>query len=179
MPPGVIHCRRHRDKIIYSVYKVKVLTNKYFLWGFIMSYFQVNSPNVIHEVIDGEAVLVNLESGSYYSIDNVGAAIWEYIENGLNVSQIIEGVADRYEGTQNDIEQGVQQLFTQLQEEQLIVPIEAPQTDGQVPPVNDAASSKPPFEVPILHKYTDMEDLLLLDPIHEVDETGWPHSQKE
>jgi hypothetical protein len=22
--------------------------------------------------------------------------------------------------------------------------------------------------------YTDMEELLLLDPIHDVDETGWP-----
>ena len=30
------------------------------------------------------------------------------------------------------------------------------------------------FEAPILHKYTDMQDLLLLDPIHEVDEAGWP-----
>ena len=140
-------------------------------------YFQVNSPNVIHEVIDGEAVLVNLESGSYYSIDNVGAVIWDYIENGLSVSQIVDSIADRYEGNGDDIEQGVQQLFTQLQEEQLIVPSGAPQANGQVPPVSDAANgSKTPFEVPILHKYTDMEDLLLLDPIHDVDESGWPNS---
>jgi hypothetical protein len=26
----------------------------------------------------------------------------------------------------------------------------------------------------VLQKYTDMADLLLLDPIHEVDEQGWP-----
>ena len=32
------------------------------------------------------------------------------------------------------------------------------------------------FEAPILQKYTDMQDLLLLDPIHEVDEAGWPHA---
>jgi hypothetical protein len=30
--------------------------------------------------------------------------------------------------------------------------------------------------VPVLNKYTDMQDLLLLDPIHEVDERGWPNS---
>jgi hypothetical protein len=30
-----------------------------------------------------------------------------------------------------------------------------------------------------LHKYTDMEELLLLDPIHDVDETGWPNKSPE
>lgn len=27
----------------------------------------------------------------------------------------------------------------------------------------------------MLRAYADMEDLLLLDPIHEVHETGWPN----
>lgn len=140
-------------------------------------YFRPNNPNVIHEIIDGEAVLVNLESGSYYSIDKVGAVIWEYMENGLSISHIIKGIASRYEGNWNDIEQGVQQLFTQLQAEQLIIPSEAPPTNEWVLPVNGAANgSKPLFEAPVLHKYTDMEDLLLLDPIHDVDESGWPNT---
>jgi hypothetical protein len=29
---------------------------------------------------------------------------------------------------------------------------------------------------PVLDKYTDMQELLLLDPIHEVDDAGWPHT---
>ncbi len=37
-------------------------------------------------------------------------------------------------------------------------------------------SLKPPFRAPSLEKYTDMEALLLLDPIHEVGQTGWPAS---
>jgi len=36
-------------------------------------------------------------------------------------------------------------------------------------------AGRPPFVKPILQKYTDMADLLLLDPIHEVGEQGWPH----
>jgi hypothetical protein len=27
---------------------------------------------------------------------------------------------------------------------------------------------------PVLSIYDDMQDLLLLDPIHDVDESGWP-----
>jgi hypothetical protein len=30
-----------------------------------------------------------------------------------------------------------------------------------------------------LNKYTDMQDLLLLDPIHEVDAAGWPSTKVE
>ncbi len=143
-----------------------------------MTHFRVNSPNVIHEIIDGEAVLVNLETGSYYSIDSVGAIVWDYMEKGLSSSQIVETVAGQYDGEQADIDQGVQDLFVQLQEEQLIVATEASPLAGHTPTINVAANGddKPQFEAPTLHKYTDMEDLLLLDPIHDVDESGWPNT---
>jgi hypothetical protein len=140
-----------------------------------MTYFRINSPNVIHEIIDGEAVLVNLQTGSYYSIDKVGAVVWDYVEKGLSINQIVEMIAGRYEGEPTQIDQGIQQLFTQLQNEQLIVPIETPPANGHTPALDGTGQDKPLFETPALHKYTDMEDLLLLDPIHDVDETGWPN----
>ena len=143
-----------------------------------MTQFRVNSPKVIHEIIDGEAVLVNMESGSYYSIDSVGAVVWDYVEKGLSNSQIVEAITVQYKGEPTDIAQGIQQLLTELQAEQLIVPCETSSASEQVPPtyapLNDQA--RPQFEAPILHKFTDMEDLLLLDPIHEVDESGWPNT---
>ena len=35
------------------------------------------------------------------------------------------------------------------------------------------------FEAPVLSKYTDMQELLLLDPIHDVDDMGWPKPNPE
>ena len=29
----------------------------------------------------------------------------------------------------------------------------------------------------MLHRYTDMADFMLVDPIHEVEETGWPNQK--
>lgn len=142
-------------------------------------YFKPNNPNVIHEVIDGEAVLVSLETGSYYSIDNVGAAIWGHIERGFSLPQIVEAIASQYSGEQTQIENGVNQLVAQLQEERLIVPTQATPANGSSTATNGNGQAKMPFEPPVLHKYTDMEDLLLLDPIHDVDETGWPTKQEE
>ena len=51
------------------------------------------------------------------------------------------------------------------------MPGEAPPEDGEAA----APAGAPAFVVPTLEKYTDMEALLLADPIHEVDEAaGWP-----
>ena len=38
----------------------------------------------------------------------------------------------------------------------------------------DAPAAKEPFRAPQIRAYTDMQDLLMIDPIHDVDETGWP-----
>ena len=55
-------------------------------------HFRINSPKVIHETIDGETVIVNLDSGNYYSLDDIGADIWDSIGKGVPVDHII----DRY-----------------------------------------------------------------------------------
>jgi hypothetical protein len=36
------------------------------------------------------------------------------------------------------------------------------------------APSGLPFPEPLVEHFTDMQDLLLLDPIHDVSEEGWP-----
>ena len=41
-------------------------------------------------------------------------------------------------------------------------------------PVPMASGGLPPFEPPTLSKYKDMQDMLLLDPVHDVEEAGWP-----
>jgi hypothetical protein len=34
------------------------------------------------------------------------------------------------------------------------------------------------FEPPLLEKFDDLQDLILLDPVHEVlEEEGWPHAR--
>jgi len=147
--------------------------------------YRANRPNVIHEVIDGEAVIVNLENGKYYSIDKVGAAIWEHIENGLSGQEIVKAIAEKYEGSRTQIESGVSQLVSQLQQENLIISnganennmvAENGNTEKRSLSVGNGNSQKEVFEPPQLNIYNDMEELLLLDPIHDVDETGWPNA---
>ena len=138
---------------------------------------RVNSPTVVQDTIDGEVVIVNLKNGSYYSLDKVGADIWSLLEHGDPVDRIVEGIAQRYDGTRSEIESAVHSLVMELQKEELVVP--ASQNRPGAPAANpavqtQAAAQRPRFVAPTLQKYTDMQDLLLLDPIHDVDEKGWP-----
>ena len=142
--------------------------------------FQPNKSDVVHEVIDGEAVLVNLRNGTYYSTDKVGADVWTQIEKGLPVRQIIEDIQARYVGNKDTIIQSIMQLISQLQKENLIVSrVSAESSTEQINDHGETPKAEPegtriPFEEPKLEKYSDMEDLLLLDPIHDVEEEGWP-----
>jgi coenzyme PQQ synthesis protein D (PqqD) len=134
---------------------------------------------VTHEVIDGEAVIVNLDSGAYYSLEKSGATIWSLIEERCDLPSIAGAVARAYRGDAGAIRDAITELVSQLQAEQLIVLDER----GPSSPVRPAATpSAPPadlpsFEAPILHKFTDMQELLALDPIHDVDVGGWPHQK--
>ena len=143
--------------------------------------FAPNHPQVIHEVIEGEAILVNLDSGSYFSLDKVGAVVWELLEQGFPMGRLIDLVATQYAGTKNEIEEGVSQLVTELQREGLVVAngSTGPAVAQGTPSVTAVTDDRPAFEAPTLHKYTDMEDLIMLDPIHDVDESGWPHAKPE
>jgi hypothetical protein len=143
--------------------------------------FRVNTPQVTHETLDGEVVIINLDTGIYYSTNGIGAAIWRLLDTGVSVEQIVSTMTKCYTGDPQEIETEVKTLVDKFQQESLIVADDGAQTaatNGTVAAFKEAAEL-PPFASPILQKYSDMEDLLLLDPIHDVDETGWPNKEQD
>lgn len=137
--------------------------------------FVINAPSVVSEIIDGEVVIMNLASGNYYSSDSAGAVIWGWIEERKTFSVIEQLTSRRYDAAAEVIAGALAAFFDRLIEEKLIrettvapAPAADNQRDADAPPAREA------FVAPELHVYKDMQDLLLLDPIHDVDETGWP-----
>ena len=136
--------------------------------------FNVKTPDVIHETYDDEVVIVNLDSGNYYSILRAGADIWNLLARGATADQTAELIAQSYDGERAAIERAVSDLVTEFQREGLIVSAER-----DIVPLNwESKNPRAKFETPSLQKYSDMQELLLLDPIHEVDESGWPSRSK-
>jgi hypothetical protein len=136
--------------------------------------FRVNSPRVMHETIEGEVIVIDLTTGSYYSLRDASADIWREIESGASEARIGAELEHRYEGPQAEIQAGVGRLLDELAAEGLIEPSDA--SDDEPPALPTAAAARVPFQPPVLEKHSDMQDLILLDPVHEVGPRGWPHA---
>lgn len=136
--------------------------------------FRLNEPTVIQEIIDGEAIIADLGRGFYYSMDSVGSRVWNALVSGYAVDDIIDACTAKFAADREEIASGIRALLDRLREEQLIVPLET-EGAGDIDVAAFLDVSDGAFTAPVLSKYTDMEQLLLLDPIHDVDETGWPN----
>ena len=139
-------------------------------------FYKIQSPHVIREQFDDEVVIVNLESGVYYSLDDVGAVVWTCLEQKQPVANIVSSLCATYAGEMADIEAETYRFLDLLSAESLIKaePIQSEALPEMTVPSTVIPNGNRVFVAPKLNKYTDMQDLLLLDPIHEVDETGWP-----
>jgi hypothetical protein len=143
--------------------------------------FRVNAPHVIHESIDGEVIIINLETGNYYSVKGSGAHVWDVIQAGpaISTSTVVDAVAPAYDAPHEELVPAIDGFVGQLLEEGLVAETAGP---AVAPPASAASSGNGAnrvFEAPRLEKYTDMQDLVLLDPVHEVDEQGWPQQRPE
>jgi hypothetical protein len=140
--------------------------------------YAISGPNVIHETVDGETIIINLLTGRYYSLQATGAQIWSLIQQGASPGEMAVYMSRRYENTGEEMAEVVGLFLAQLLAEDLIRAEPTEQSSSprlpELASATDPAASAPPFVRPLLQKYTDMEDLLLLDPIHEVDDSGWP-----
>ncbi|TMC48069.1 MAG: PqqD family protein [Chloroflexi bacterium] len=136
--------------------------------------FKVESDHVVSEAIDGEVVAIDLASGYYFSLTGAGVEVWRLVEQSATHDEIVEGLMRRYQGNRADMTDAVHQLLDQLQRARLVISVE---DDGAPATVLPAAVAECiPFVPPQLETYTDMSEIIRMDPIHDVDpELGWPH----
>ena len=148
------------------------------------SRYRVNEPSVIHQAIDGELVIIHLDHGIYYSLDATGARIWAALAAGQPPASVSDAIARDVGGQDEKVAEAVDALVDRLRDEDLLVPL----GDAEAAPTTTASRDSDnrkveteikvdrtvPFETPVLQRYEDLQDLLLLDPIHAVDESGWP-----
>lgn len=131
--------------------------------------WQLNHRDVVCEMIDGELIIMNSKTGKYFSSDGVGPFVWSCVTGGLTGKQTITAVAERCRVPATAIADDIQAFIESLEREDLI-------RDGSMQPAASVAecSEGLTYSKPVLEIYSDMQDLLLLDPIHDVSEDGWP-----
>jgi hypothetical protein len=124
----------------------------------------------VSETIDGEVIVIHLERGSYFSLRDTAAELWALVEQGCAQETIVEALVSRYPAAPDqEIASEAGRFLDELRSEGLIV-----ESNGAPAPVPDLEPATEEFRPPLLEKYTDLEDLIMLDPIHEVEPEGWP-----
>jgi len=113
--------------------------------------YRINTAKAISETLDGETIIINLETGCYYSINPAGSQIWNTLIEGINLDTSSPNILT---------------FLEQLTQEGLLI-----ETNSEKIPVTTIN----PIEVPVFTKYTDMQEMLLADPVHDVDTAGWPN----
>ncbi len=125
--------------------------------------YTINPKKCISETLDNETIIINLETGCYYSMNPAGTAIWSALTNGTPIAINTPAVEDF-----------LNQLITDgLVSEETTPPNPLLERGGTV------SLDFVVTEEPKLEKYTDMQEMLLADPIHDVDTAGWPNLKKD
>lgn len=136
--------------------------------------YKINDGKVISETLDGETIIINLDTGNYYSTNGTAAIIWSQIESNNGTQNILNYFLNHYEVKEDILEKSIIEIIDLLIKDNLIIE----SVSNTLDEISEKQENvqKESFIIPKIEKYDDMKEMLLADPIHDVDEKdGWPN----
>ena len=127
--------------------------------------YKINEEALSHELIDGEVVIIQFDTGNYYSLSGSAALVWQRLVTPASVTDLSALFSETPDGAADELAT----FISELVQEGLL--------SSAASSVSTAPASPVAYVKPVLNKYTDMQQLLLADPLHEVQEAGWPHTK--
>lgn len=78
------------------------------------------TPRQVGATLDEGAILLHLESGLYFGMENVAARIWKLLENPIRVGEIERVLSEEYEVEPGKCREEVDRLLRELVERDLV-----------------------------------------------------------
>ena len=91
----------------------------------VQSSFKV-SGDVVFRELDREAVVLNLASGTYFGLNEVGTRIWHLIEEHAALAQVLDTIRGEYDAPPERLEQDLIRLVGELVAKGLVVQSDDP-----------------------------------------------------
>lgn len=136
----------------------------------LISRYAVAGRGVVSEAFDGDVVVLDLDSGRYFSFTDSGCALWEGLVEGIAPEALLPDGAIYT----ND---EVQNFLRELVDYRLLVAVDEPAIAAVSAAIAEKLSRAK--EKPAITVFDDLADLFLVDPIHDVqEEAGWPALSK-
>lgn len=136
------------------------------------------ASHILAEELEGEVLAIDERTGTYYSMAGSATGVWNRLIDGVDPAALSKELAGSYPERVEVIEHDVRAFAQQLQEAELIevVPAGESATPRPEPSGAEVAWTTSGWAAPQLGVHSEMQDILLFDPVHQVDyEKGWPH----
>lgn len=75
---------------------------------------------VLVQELEGESVLLNVNTENYYGLDEIGTRMWMVLKEASSVGQAIEILLDEYEVERTTLESDIDALLSELLAKKLI-----------------------------------------------------------
>lgn len=82
------------------------------------------SNDVVSRVVDGEAVLLDLASGKYFGLNEVGSRVWEHVDEPITVGALVERLLAEFDVDAITLRRDVHELLADLTTKGLIESID-------------------------------------------------------
>ena len=78
------------------------------------------AETVFAQEVDGEMVLLDMESENYFGLDEVGTAIWQAMQEKETLQEVLEALLEQYEVEEDVLERDLAEFVGKLLESGLI-----------------------------------------------------------
>ena len=85
----------------------------------------VRNQEVVARKIQGELIIVPIRRGvgdlnSLYTLNPVGAVLWDFMNEGHTLGEMVKRVCDEFEVTASEAQQDIEAFLDSLMEEKLV-----------------------------------------------------------
>jgi hypothetical protein len=135
---------------------------------------RIDRARIQFEQFDDETVMINVENGLYYSLSKSGSEVLGLLEDGCRVDALATALfGDTQEAT--DHGSAISGFVEDLCREGILIESNTHSTSGRFEVLTPLYPVVVAYQPPVLEKFDEVSDLLLIDPIHMVDQAqGWP-----
>jgi hypothetical protein len=115
-------------------------------------------PNVAADIVEGEAILIRLEDGIYFSMNPMGTRIWRLVEARSSVERMASLIAASCSVAKDVAARDLRTFLRRLVDLRLVQPCTGGVT-AEAPNLEPMS-----YVLPEVDAYEDMAELLALDP---------------
>ena len=131
--------------------------------------YKLNEEKMFYDMAEGQAIVINFTTGMYYGTSSLGSAVLDALLAGAATADVLTAL-QALEGCPADMEESLNAFVNALLDMEIITAGETTGAACTIP-----AEALTDGFVLTVDEFTEVQDLILADPVHDVDvEQGWP-----